>query len=491
MADMGTRRLADYFGAPGIDQPPLTEALIEMGLASAIQGGKADSAMQPSVYDPDSIGGEVAFKAFSMQSSIYDPDDTRADAFQSANAKFTNAIPTTILRSVADRLSEFASVKDFGAVGDGATSDTAAINNSLTNQTGALYLPAGIYSVGTLSSQFNTRQRMGPGIIKTAAGNIYPDSDILRYDPKPDTTTDYSINITQNRSDIQSDPTKRGYYFYNNVVSSRATGGHLFGYAANINRIGGPLKAVGAQLNAYSNNPATDTPAGVWGIATEAWSGSNGTEPLVSAKLIGGEFAVLSQYHLNVSPILGADFVFKNRGDSQPDVLHGSAGSNQFNKNSRAINISTGNNAGRPPSGAYTGWNTGIYFAQNSLDQSVDSKALGIDMSQLDSSRMLASLSLPANVPVELGSPGTGIYDAMKYNTSDRSIQFIRDVRGTPVVRAFIDLNLTGPSGRLVAFGGMATSGTAGSASALPALPAIYFQTRWNNTNYVIPAYLA
>jgi len=51
-------------------------------------------------------------------------------------------------RTASDKLREFVSVKDFGAVGDGVTEDTAAIQaaiNSLPENGGAVYMPAGKY----------------------------------------------------------------------------------------------------------------------------------------------------------------------------------------------------------------------------------------------------------------------------------------------------------------------------------------------------------
>lgn len=65
-----------------------------------------------------------------------------------------------IVRSITSKFDDFASVKDFGAVGDGITDDTAAINWALfqlfcTLQSGrarrSLYFPAGVYKVtGTI-----------------------------------------------------------------------------------------------------------------------------------------------------------------------------------------------------------------------------------------------------------------------------------------------------------------------------------------------------
>src|SRR5574343_1405356 len=56
---------------------------------------------------------------------------------------FANAVATT----VEDKLAQIVSVKDFGAVGDGVTDDTAAIQAALDTASGkGLYFPSGTYA---------------------------------------------------------------------------------------------------------------------------------------------------------------------------------------------------------------------------------------------------------------------------------------------------------------------------------------------------------
>ena len=67
---------------------------------------------------------------------------------------FTGAVTSGY--TVADKLAQYVSVKDFGAVGDGVTNDTAAIQAAINfvkarTYGGAVYFPAGTYSVSSLN----------------------------------------------------------------------------------------------------------------------------------------------------------------------------------------------------------------------------------------------------------------------------------------------------------------------------------------------------
>ena len=91
----------------------------------------------------------------------------------------TGAVAT----NVQSKLREFVSVKDFGAVGDGVTDDTAAIqaaiaHASITKQ--AIYAPAGTYFCGSSTITINTGiQMFGDGMASTVfsfssgAGNAF------------------------------------------------------------------------------------------------------------------------------------------------------------------------------------------------------------------------------------------------------------------------------------------------------------------------------
>lgn len=379
----------------------------------------------------------------------------------------------------------------FGAAGGGAD-DTAAIqaafSQAVANGIGSVYLSKSF--IGTTAPSGGIR-RAGPGKITVGPDEyLGRDDDVLRHDPSAN-GGDYSIRPTRNRNDITTDAAKRGYYFYQNYSSSRPGSGSLFGYAANVKRTGGGRKVVPAQLNGYSLDASG---ASVWGIATEAWSGDPTTLPSAPCPLIGGEFAVLSQAHNNDKAVIGGDFVFKNRSDGASDVLYGSAGNNAFNRHSEAIRISTGFNAARPPSGAFTGWATGIKFRPNSLDQSIDRKAVGIDLSEVDPSRMLAAIKLAGGQWIIMGEPVADVFDGINYSAGSRRVEFRRgDSPSASSVRSYVDLSASGPSGVVLATHATANTALAGTGNAVatPSKPQTYLAVRLDGVDYRIPAYSA
>ena len=61
-------------------------------------------------------------------------------------------------------------VKDFGAVGDGKTSDTAAIQRAI-EAGGEVIFPPGVYKSGTLYLRSHTGLRFEPGAILLSGGD--------------------------------------------------------------------------------------------------------------------------------------------------------------------------------------------------------------------------------------------------------------------------------------------------------------------------------
>ena len=109
-------------------------------------------------------------------------DDTQESALAQGavggNDTFITATGSTTARSLAARAADVVNVKDFGAVGDGVTDDTAAIQAAITAG-GDVVFPAGLFKVTariTLPSGRDTRIRGSGGgttITRATAGDIF------------------------------------------------------------------------------------------------------------------------------------------------------------------------------------------------------------------------------------------------------------------------------------------------------------------------------
>lgn len=78
-----------------------------------------------------------------MLKPVYDPQGKEADAFLASNHDVTVG---SVERSVANKLGELVSVKDYGAVGDGITDDTTALSNAF-NSGKSVLIPFGEYRI--------------------------------------------------------------------------------------------------------------------------------------------------------------------------------------------------------------------------------------------------------------------------------------------------------------------------------------------------------
>ena len=63
--------------------------------------------------------------------------------------KFKQSLTGAVNRAINFKLAEIVSIKDFGAVGDGTTDDTVAIQTALNNA-GCIYIPPGVYKTTTI-----------------------------------------------------------------------------------------------------------------------------------------------------------------------------------------------------------------------------------------------------------------------------------------------------------------------------------------------------
>jgi hypothetical protein len=105
---------------------------------------------------------------------------------------FTQSGAGAVSRSVNDKLRDVVSVKDFGAVGDGLTDDTAAIQAAINAAGGrTVFIPAGTYKITDTLSYNVTKtfgafspgiKLMGDGMIKTFLNHQAPNKPLIDID---------------------------------------------------------------------------------------------------------------------------------------------------------------------------------------------------------------------------------------------------------------------------------------------------------------------
>lgn len=96
------------------------------------------------------IDANAVTSAKILDGTILDADVNATAGIVASKLSFTQAGASAVARTVDSKLKDTVSVKDFGAVGDGATNDTAAINAALAASSNLLF-PPGTYAVTTIT----------------------------------------------------------------------------------------------------------------------------------------------------------------------------------------------------------------------------------------------------------------------------------------------------------------------------------------------------
>lgn len=145
-------------------------------------------------------------------------------------------------RLLSDKLAEFVSVRDFGAVGNGVTDDRPAFVAALTalSSGGVLFVPKGTYFIGagriTVPSNVSIKGEKSTVLLKTvtgddgiftiAAGSTHIQIDIDMHGPYTETTPDPSI--ASDYPNVNAAVTINGVW--NNRCKQIEISGHIFGW---------------------------------------------------------------------------------------------------------------------------------------------------------------------------------------------------------------------------------------------------------------------
>lgn len=124
----------------------------------ALQYPASDAAVSPTL--PAASARASKFLSFDASGNPVATVGTNA-----TTSTFLQAGAGAVTRSVNDKLRDFVSVKDFGAVGDGLTNDTAALQTAI-NTGFPLRFPAGTYRAANLTQSTNFQRFYADGDVK-------------------------------------------------------------------------------------------------------------------------------------------------------------------------------------------------------------------------------------------------------------------------------------------------------------------------------------
>jgi polygalacturonase len=119
-------------------------------------------------------GNTITFSIAPPLSSSIEILTNETGVINSGNANdisYTLTAPGATLQSVQTKLEQYVSVKDFGAVGDGVTDDTTAIQAAL-NASLSVYVPAGTYLISAALTVPANTLFYGEGTIKAKASYV-------------------------------------------------------------------------------------------------------------------------------------------------------------------------------------------------------------------------------------------------------------------------------------------------------------------------------
>jgi len=146
----------------------VSAGLIQFNVGTLANGQLAKTAGVPVTIANNLAGGaagevvyqtglnQTGFTAVGSSAQLLQSNGAGAPTWIGANNLAVTATGSTTARTLANRFADVVNVKDFGAVGDGVTDDTAAIQAAFTQATAlgksCIYFPKGNYSVSSVIS---------------------------------------------------------------------------------------------------------------------------------------------------------------------------------------------------------------------------------------------------------------------------------------------------------------------------------------------------